>query len=525
MSYSALSGLAMHTIIGTKQAQVQQSFKKAMEIDQRLSTDVFSAFLQELTSVLDSMEALELFVQVRINVLMKLLSSGFDRLRDIAESDVIMSTSEIIEANQIYDEHMKKERQNVVNLYKDLPNIIWEFVHYVKWNHYPEERISTDKMEQLQEELDNLETEVKWVKDNFDAYIYLYVKTLNDTSCKQQASDFSKFPYCPDSLHVGVDETYFPLKAVLDEDLYETCKTLANTFHEEMSSFITDFDSNFYGTGRYAYTISFPGSYENYIEVVNISVNHAESITELLDNVTQCLTEYGDFLEDTMSWRYAAKQQKTWNTHAEFSTVSDLQAIKLLTQKVHDWYASASLTKEGLSYLLLHGNGVNSMTSTRSLENWINTFSDQFDQYVADMRNEFDEMKEVYGQVYQTIVETYMNFVEYLGTGTNDTNIRGLKIFRNPRPQVLSSQVKYLYTEDQVTGLTSGDIFNFLNRSSQTHIRDNLAGYFDDLNYLLVEYKSEKDSVTASIMTAIETVQDTAQAYLDTIELQPSFIP
>ena len=300
LSHSALSGLAMHSILQDKEEMAKQDFQDTMNLQHRVDSVNFIDILSKIKGVLNAISQFKNFIRRQTGQKVHFFQKAIQIATDYTKHDLDLIMDQIKKHNVVYSTYMKHERDGMVKIFEKFANSVEQFATSFKLEH---PCVDGKPIKSLQARKKTLDKDFRGIKHMTDMYQKLYNLSWNHNGSYSDTSVFTLFPQYAHAGFHWAEGKNIPIKAVIDEMAINDC----NEFWVDFDNFKNKFTNITKLFNTYIYTYSPRG--------INNKCNKDENLAELtttggsgsessIGSVTE--SDSGSGLGDTSSIGYTA---------------------------------------------------------------------------------------------------------------------------------------------------------------------------------------------------------------------------
>ena len=240
-----------------------------------------------------------------------------------------------------------------------------------------------------------------------------------------------------------------------------------------------------------------------------------------LATVNVCLTDYGNFLQQTLK-EFEEIKQESHSVETYLFDVTDLDKIEGTMYKIYDKYITNKSSKLDLANKLL----AETNSSLSSLNDLILVYSQHFEQEtITSTKSQLRKIKESLVNDYGIMIETFLALVEYMDNTIKCDEVEQFDIFRNPLPTVEDSEyVTYEHTKARVKREIGNKPKMFLREKAKELVETALGRFFHKLFSDLRELHKQFVEVKSVFVSAVTDLKEALQTHQAELTIGPAFV-
>ena len=555
LSYSALSGLALNSILQDKKQMAKEDFQETMDLQHRVDSGDFIDMLSKMKDVLNAISLFKNFIGTQTGHTLWFFQKAIKSVTTMTHLDLDLTLAQINEHNHVYSTFMKQERDAIVKTFEKFTNSVEQFATSFKLEHPCGDSFFTALSETKAE---TLEQDFRNMSNMILSYKNLYSVNVSTQASCSSSSLFSLFPQYECAGFQWVEGKNIPTKAVIDEKAYDDCKKSWDNFERFKSNFsdimswfnvylydgvfnacekameaiqssaesTTTYSGSGSGIGHGSGSNSGETSAEtsNYYSLSEELDQFSLKCKDLLTTISVCFNDYGNFLKQSLKDIENIKKESE-SLDTDSFDVTDLDEIESIANRTYHRYTANKVSKLDLANTLL-AEGTTAKSSLSSLNDLISAYSNRFEQEtIASTRSQLGQIRESLIHNYDKMVENCLALAEYMGYTIKGDQIKQLNLFRKPLPSVENSEfVLFLHTESQVKRIIGNQPITFLQDKGKDLAKTALEAYFDSLFDDLDELHKHFVEVKGELVSAVAELKEVLQTHRAELTLGPSFV-
>ena len=608
LSSSALSGLALHSLLSDKESQVIQGYQQALNLQQRLEKGSLLNFLAEMDIMNKENKALSNFLKK--TSIFTVIQKGLNNIIRAVTEDVQTSSVEIYLSEKIYADHLKRERIYALEQFQHLQSMLKDVLYGLSWNYNPcvtwygnakDPMVVIAKLQALWEANRNLNATLV-------SFANIYRCSIYSDTC-QENLDFSKFFSLHNSGFKWAEEISFPQKSVLGNADSSFCKTfIANTWRNftttlsrhveyyvvslsnysdaescqylrpesfmsktwakekllsvnssisnvsypdnitastdtesdysefqttevtpsilnaDISELLSQFIQQFLGNSITSTPIKddLPAGVFDYWSAVEFFKLLDKDLTDMMDRVQKCFTEYGEFIENAVKWRKNLVLKSKYTMSTQEASVNTLEEIHTWYDVLQKKYGLNRLTKDELAEMVTDDAETCSLYSALDI---ISAMRNRFEQEVVlPMYVNIESMAKDIMDVYEATIDDMNKYSVYMGPTFKGDHLKTLSIFRKPKQNLQSGLLKYTISMEQVSAMIGNNVIRYMTNTGTDFIKDAVTKYFKDLEVELDNYYIEYVELESNLVSSVEQLIENMEDFKESTYLDQTFI-
>lgn len=533
----------------------------------------YGNFLLTLKQPREIVNKMEEVLNVKYIQLVKLIEAATSNLIDVAINDIHDTSTILREVHDSYFRYLSNERMYLSTLFEKLYKSIQQLVYVLKWQYNPcvKSNHENKTIEVIMEKIELVEIMYDSVNSEILSYTNVYQCHMNNTQCDNEI-DLSVL-HIPHNAGFDWSKDFnFPLKTVLDEEMDLFCKEFMTIWQQNTTSlnhmlhalktvlpiynkngtceyfkivsrefffnqtgmFDTDDDTSshrdiniFYSlntedyNGYLEHFQSFPDGIFDYWSAVKIFEDIEQKFVLISENTHHCFSEFADFLSNSLTWR----QNVTYNSAYDISNNNiDISFIYKWLDLLYQKYSQNGINKQDLVSALVGNSGSLSLENTRDFV--ISLGKTYLQNMAIPLYTNLDLIKQDIFQSYKNIMTDFLNYSDYMGRQIEGpgNEMKSMKIFRKPKPELESLSLKYLSTMKQVEGTIGTDVKRFMVRAGTEYIKDTLDTYFSTIEEKLDEHYIEYVELENGLLNSLSDIEALLRQFANDMALDENFI-
>ena len=251
LSHSALSGLALRSILQDKEKMAKEDFQETMDLQHRVDSVEFIDMLSKMKDVLNAISLFKNFIGTQTGHKLWFFQKAIKSVTIMTHLDLDLTLSQIKEHNHVYSTFMKQERDAIVKTFEKFTNSVEQFATSFKLEHPCGDMFATSSVTKA----DTLKQDFQDMRNMILSYKNLYSVNVRTQASCSNSSLFSLFPQYECAGFQWVEGKNIPTKAVIDEEAFEDCKKSWDNFERfegNFSDIMSLFDVYLSDGNRYA---------------------------------------------------------------------------------------------------------------------------------------------------------------------------------------------------------------------------------------------------------------------------------